>query len=427
MARARCGSGRRATNARTRPPSCRTLSNASRRPWPASFTFRPSPDEPPFVAVGPDSRSRRHPVRHRGDEGLQRRHRRARWHRRSRARHARATRSRPASPPADRVSADVQHRPDRQPRRDRAAHPARLPALGLRTIAVHSEADRDAPHVRQADLAPCASARPGSAELSRPGGDPCSPPRPPAQRRSIRATAFCPRTPPSPSASRDAGLTFIGPSAACIRTMGDKVAAKRAMRAAGVPCVPGPDEPLPDDPEAMQADRRARSAIRSSSRRPAAAAGAACASSRARSASPRRSRSTREEARRAFGNPEIYVEKFLAIPAMWRSRCSPTPRPCALARQPRLLAAAPPPEGARGGAGAGSARRLVAEVGERCAEACRQIGYQGVGTFEFLVEDGAFFFIEMNTRRAGRASGDRDDDRHRHRGRRHPGRAGARR
>ena len=115
---------------------------------------------------------------------------------------------------------------------------------------------------------------------------------------------------------------------------------------------------------------------------------------------PRRCALTREEARRAFGNPEIYVEKFLDPSAPCRDPgAGRQARQRRLARQPRLLAAAPPPEGAGGGAGAGSRRpTLVAEVGERCAEACRQIGYQGVGTFEFLVEDGAFSFIEMNTR-----------------------------
>ena len=122
----------------------------------------------------------------------------------------------------------------------------------------------------------------------------------------------------------EAGLVFIGPSAACIRMMGDKVAAKRAMRAAGVPCVPGPDEALPDDPDADPRIARARSAIPSSSRRRAAAAGAACASSEQKPPCSTRFALTREEARRAFGNAEVYIEKFLAIPAMSRSRSSPT-------------------------------------------------------------------------------------------------------
>ena len=135
--------------------------------------------------------------------------------------------------------------------------------LGLRTVAVHSEADRDAPHVR--------AGRPGA--VHRPGGTrqsylnqvatAGSAAEVSGARPSTRAMASCPRTPASwQRVEQDAGLTFIGPSAACIRTMGDKVAAKRAMRAAGVPCVPGPDEGLPEDPGRGARHRGARSATR---------------------------------------------------------------------------------------------------------------------------------------------------------------------
>ena len=109
---------------------------------------------------------------------------------------------------------------------------------------------------------------------------------------------------------------------------------------------------------------------------------------------------TREEARRAFGNPEVYIEKFLLHPRHVEIQVLADSHGNALvAGQSRLLVAAPPSEGARGSSGAGaSPTALIAEVGERCAEACRQIGYCGVGTFEFLYENGAFYFIEMNTR-----------------------------
>jgi acetyl-CoA carboxylase biotin carboxylase subunit len=180
--------------------------------------------------------------------------------------------------------------------------------------------------------------------------------------------------------------------------MGDKVAAKRAMRAAGVPCVPGPDAALPDDAQAVAAT--------------AAEIGYPVILKAAGGGGGRGMRVveqegalldalalTREEARRAFGNPEIYVEKFLGRPrhveiqvvadgfgqAIWLGS-----RDCSLQRRhQKVLEEAPAP---------GLPDALVAEVGERCAAACRQIGYQGVGTFEFLVEDGAFYFIEMNTR-----------------------------
>ena len=269
--------------------------------------------------------------------------------------------------------------------------------LGLRTIAVHSEADRDAIHVRQADQALCIgpaaavhsylnqaailfAAEVSGAQAIHPGYGFLS-----------ENAGFVARV-------EEAGLTFIGPSAACIRTMGDKVAAKRAMRAAGVPCVPGPDSALPDDPAAIQAIAReigypviVKAAGGGGGRGMRVVhdeAGLLDALSL-----------TREEARRAFGNPEVYIEKFLLHPrhveiqvladshgnALWLGS-----RDCSLQRRhQKVLEEAPAP---------GIAPALIAEAGERCAEACRQIGYCGVGTFEFLYEAGAFFFIEMNTR-----------------------------
>src|SRR4249920_3280854 len=127
--------------------------------------------------------------------------------------------------------------------------------LGLRTVAVYSEADRDAVYVRQADQALCIGpAAPGksyldqaailfAAELS--GAQAIHP-----------GYGFLSENAGFVASVEAAGLSFIGPSAACIRTMGDKVSAKRAMRAAGVPCVPGPDGSLPDDPVAVQAIAR---------------------------------------------------------------------------------------------------------------------------------------------------------------------------
>ena len=269
--------------------------------------------------------------------------------------------------------------------------------LGLRTVAVHSEADRDAPHVRHADQALCIGpAAPGASYLN--------------QAAILSAAVvsgaqaihpgygFLSENGEFVARVEQAGLTFIGPSAACIRTMGDKVAAKRAMRAAGVPCVPGPDGSLPDDPAAVQALAReigypvivkaagggGGRGMRVVRDEPALADALAL---------------TREEARRAFGNPEVYIEKFLLHPrhveiqvladrhgnALWLGS-----RDCSLQRRhQKVLEEAPAP---------GIAPAAIAAVGERCAEACRQIGYCGVGTFEFLYEDGAFFFIEMNTR-----------------------------
>jgi acetyl-CoA carboxylase biotin carboxylase subunit len=269
--------------------------------------------------------------------------------------------------------------------------------LGLRTIAVHSEADRDAIHVRQADQALCIgpaaavhsylnqaailfAAEVSGAQAIHPGYGFLS-----------ENAGFVARV-------EDAGLTFIGPSAACIRTMGDKVAAKRAMRAAGVPCVPGPDSALPDDPAAIQAIAREIGypvIVK-------AAGGGGGRGMRVVHDEPGLLDTlslTREEARRAFGNPEVYIEKFLLHPrhveiqvladshgnALWLGS-----RDCSLQRRhQKVLEEAPAP---------GIDAAVIDAVGERCAEACRQIGYCGVGTFEFLYENGAFYFIEMNTR-----------------------------
>ncbi|ANH03021.1 acetyl/propionyl/methylcrotonyl-CoA carboxylase subunit alpha [Shinella sp. HZN7] len=195
-----------------------------------------------------------------------------------------------------------------------------------------------------------------------------------------------------------AGLAFVGPPASAIRIMGDKIAAKRAMMAAGVPCVPGPGEPLPEDAEAVRAiaeeigypvivkaagggGGRGMRVVRESAEVADAIA------------------ITREEARRAFGKPELYMEKFLEHPrhvefqvlcdihgnAVWVGH-----RDCSVQRRhQKVVEEAPAP---------GIAPDLAERIGVRCAQACRQIGYRGVGTFEFLYENGEFYFIEMNTR-----------------------------
>jgi acetyl-CoA carboxylase, biotin carboxylase subunit len=170
------------------------------------------------------------------------------------------------------------------------------------------------------------------------------------------------------------------------------------MRAAGVPCVPGPDSALPDDPAAIQAIAREIGypvIVK-------AAGGGGGRGMRVVHDEPGLLDAlslTREEARRAFGNPEVYIEKFLLHPrhveiqvladshgnALWLGS-----RDCSLQRRhQKVLEEAPAP---------GIDAAVIAAVGERCAEACRQIGYCGVGTFEFLYENGAFYFIEMNTR-----------------------------
>jgi acetyl-CoA carboxylase biotin carboxylase subunit len=270
-------------------------------------------------------------------------------------------------------------------------------ALGLRTVAVFSEADRALPHVALADMAVCI----GPAASARSYLDQA------AILFAAEATGagaihpgygFLSENAEFAERVEAAGLTFIGPRPDSIRLMGDKIAAKRAMREAGVPCVPGGEEALSGD---IAEARRAAAAIGypvmlkaagggggRGMRVVAAEAGLADALA-----------VTREEARRAFGNGAVYLEKFLRGPrhveiqviadtqghALWLGS-----RDCSLQRRhQKVVEEAPAP---------GIPAALVAEVGARCAEACRRIGYRGVGTFEFLFEDGAFHFIEMNTR-----------------------------
>ncbi|WP_411036870.1 acetyl/propionyl/methylcrotonyl-CoA carboxylase subunit alpha [Shinella sp. BYT-45] len=195
-----------------------------------------------------------------------------------------------------------------------------------------------------------------------------------------------------------AGLTFVGPPASAIRTMGDKIAAKRAMMAAGVPCVPGPGEPLPEDAEAVRviAEEIGYPVIVKAA---GGGGGRGMRVVREGGEVADAIAITREEARRAFGKPELYMEKFLEHPrhvefqvlcdnhgnAVWVGH-----RDCSVQRRhQKVVEEAPAP---------GIAPELAERIGARCAEACRQIGYRGVGTFEFLYENGEFYFIEMNTR-----------------------------
>lgn len=269
--------------------------------------------------------------------------------------------------------------------------------LGIKTVAVYSEADRHAQYVQNADEALCIGpAAPGLSYLNQT-----------ALLFAAKVTGaqaihpgygFLSENAGFAERIEAAGLTFIGPSAACIRTMGDKVAAKRAMREAGVPCVPGPDSTMPSDDASILA-------IAAEIGYPVIVKAAGGGGGRGMRVVPEHAELlaaialTREEARLAFGNPELYIEKFLGHPrhveiqvlcdahghAIWLG-C----RDCSLQRRhQKVLEEAPAP---------GIDPALIAKVGERCAEACRQIGYRGVGTFEFLYEDGEFFFIEMNTR-----------------------------
>ncbi|MFL9927606.1 acetyl-CoA carboxylase biotin carboxylase subunit [Herbaspirillum lusitanum] len=269
--------------------------------------------------------------------------------------------------------------------------------LGISTVAVYSEADAGARHVRQAEQSLCIGpAQPGKSYLNKTallqaaqlcGADAIHP-----------GYGFLSENADFAQMIEDAGLIFIGPLAASIRVMGDKISAKRAMKEAGVPCVPGSDGALPADADALkQAAREIGYPVIVK-----AAGGGGGKGMRvvhAEAELPEAVSLTREEARRAFGNPELYMEKFLQHPrhveiqvlcdgqgnALWLGA-----RDCSMQRRhQKVLEEAPAP---------GIPEAVLSEVGARCVVACQQIGYRGAGTFEFLFEDGRFYFIEMNTR-----------------------------
>ena len=194
------------------------------------------------------------------------------------------------------------------------------------------------------------------------------------------------------------GFTFIGPTPESIRLMGDKVSAKQAMIKSGVPCVPGSEGALPDDPKEII--RIARSIgypviIKAAG----GGGGRGMRVVHTEAALIHAVQTTRGEAGAAFGNPAVYMEKFLERPrhieiqvladqhknAVWLGE-----RDCSMQRRhQKIIEEAPAP---------GIPRRVIERIGDRCAAACKKIGYRGAGTFEFLYQDGEFYFIEMNTR-----------------------------
>ncbi|MGB3276736.1 MAG: acetyl-CoA carboxylase biotin carboxylase subunit [Castellaniella sp.] len=269
--------------------------------------------------------------------------------------------------------------------------------LGVKTVVVHSEADREAKYVRLADESVCIGpATPRDSYLNMPALISA------AEVTDAEAIhpgyGFLSENADFAERVEKSGFVFIGPRPESIRTMGDKVSAKQAMIAAGVPVVPGSGGALPDDPKEIQ---RIANEVGYPVIIKAAGGGggrgmrvvyteAALLTSVAM---------TRTEAGAAFNNPEVYLEKFLENPrhieiqiladgegkAVWLGE-----RDCSMQRRhQKIIEEAPAP---------GIDRALVERIGERCAEACRKMRYRGAGTFEFLYENGEFFFIEMNTR-----------------------------
>ena len=269
--------------------------------------------------------------------------------------------------------------------------------MGIATVAVHSEADKDSLHVKLADESVCIGPAPSpqsylyipaiiaAAEVT--GADAVHP-----------GYGFLAENANFAEQVEQSGFIFIGPRADTIRLMGDKVSAKQAMQEAGVPCVPGSDGALPDDPETI---------IKTAAKvgYPVIIKASGGGGGRGMRVVEREEdliksvEMTKAEAGAAFGNPMVYMERYLQRPRHVEIQVLADEhgnaiylgeRDCSMQRRhQKVIEEAPAP---------GITVREREKIGKACVEACKRIGYRGAGTFEFLYEDGEFFFIEMNTR-----------------------------
>ncbi len=269
--------------------------------------------------------------------------------------------------------------------------------LGIKTVAVYSQADRDLMHVRLADESVCIG--PAASSQSYLNG-----PAIISAAEITDATAIHPgygflaENADFAEQVERSGFRFIGPKSETIRLMGDKVSAIKAMKASGVPTVPGSDGPLDDDQERTLSVARGIGfpvIIK-------AAAGGGGRGMRVvhnEAALLKGVYVTQAEAKAAFGDGTVYLEKFLENPRHVEVQVLADShgnaihlgeRDCSLQRRhQKILEEAPAPD---------IDEQARAKVQEACVRACREIGYRGAGTFEFLYEDGRFYFIEMNTR-----------------------------
>ena len=269
--------------------------------------------------------------------------------------------------------------------------------MGIKTVAVHSTADVNAKYVRLADESVCIG----------PAQSPLSYLNIPAIISAAEVTdaeaihpgyGFLSENADFAERVERSGFTFIGPRAESIRLMGDKVSAKKAMREAGVPCVPGSDGALPDDPqEILEIARKIGYPV--IIKAAGGGGGRGMRVVRTEAALLTSVNMTKEEARVAFGNPTVYMEKFLENPRhieiqvlsdSFQNAVYLGERDCSMQRRNQNVIEEAP--------AFGIPRKLIERLGKRCVEACKRIGYRGAGTFEFLYENGEFYFIEMNTR-----------------------------
>ena len=269
--------------------------------------------------------------------------------------------------------------------------------MGIKTVAVHSTADADAKYVRLADESVCIG--PAQSNLSYLNIPAIISAAEVTDAEAIHpGYGFLSENADFAERVEKSGFAFIGPRAESIRLMGDKVSAKQAMKAAGVPCVPGSDGALPDDPEEIISIAR-KIGYPIIIKAAGGGGGRGMRVVRTEAALLTSVSMTREEARVAFGNPTVYMEKFLENPRHieiqvlsdnFQNAIYLGERDCSMQRRnQKVLEEAP---------AYGIPRKLIDKLGSRCVDACKRIGYRGAGTFEFLYENGEFYFIEMNTR-----------------------------
>ena len=269
--------------------------------------------------------------------------------------------------------------------------------MGIKTVAVYSQADADAKYVKLSDEAVCIGPAPSNLSyLNIPSIISA------AEVTDAQAIhpgyGFLSENADFAERVEKSGFSFIGPKAETIRLMGDKVSAKAAMKKAGVPCVPGSDGELPDDPHKIK-DIAKKIGYPIIIKAAGGGGGRGMRVVHTEAAVLNSVAMTKAEAEAAFGNPTVYMEKFLENPRhveiqvladqhghalhLWDRDCS------LQRRHQKIIEEAPAPN---------IPPRFRDKVGQRCADACKKINYRGAGTFEFLYEKGEFFFIEMNTR-----------------------------
>src|SRR5256714_5783159 len=269
--------------------------------------------------------------------------------------------------------------------------------MGIRTVVVHSEADTEAKYVKLADESVCIGPPPAASSYL----------NIPAIISAAEVTdaeaihpgyGFLSENADFAEKVERSGFVFIGPRPENIRLMGDKVSAKQAMLKAGVPTVPGSEGALPEDTkEIVRIARKVGYPVIVKAAGGGGGRGMRVVHTEA--ALLNAVNLTRGEAQAAFANPMIYLEKYLERPRhieiqvladAHKNAVHLGERDCSLQRRhQKVMEESPAPD---------MAPKMREKIGERCVDACRKIGYRGVGTFEFLYEDAEFFFIEMNTR-----------------------------